>query len=266
MTAAVLTVPMDLEAKKICPKPGISKVVLKTTIEEVIHTEWIFYDLSNNRSDLIEFDDALEIEVTEEGTYEVSAYNRLGCEIGRNLIAVSNSTLLDLPQIPDRYIICSKKNKVPPLDPGEYEAYEWYFEGTLVSEDRLFKPSEIGTYILEVTTVDGCVFEKSFTTVDRCDFQIVYPNAMVLGDSDRDFSVIVSEGVNEVEVHIINRQGLLIHFESLKEVQFKVPILNWDGRYRGQYVANGSYAVVLILRNTAYGVEEKRISSIVIIN
>jgi hypothetical protein len=152
------------------------------------------------------------------------------------------------------------------LDPGEYEAYEWYFEGTLVSEDRLFKPSEIGTYILEVTTVDGCVFEKSFTTVDRCDFQIVYPNAMVLGDSDRDFSVIVSEGVNEVEVHIINRQGLLIHFESLKEVQFKVPILNWDGRYRGQYVANGSYAVVLILRNTAYGVEEKRISSIVIIN
>jgi hypothetical protein len=266
MTAAVLTVPMDLEAKKICPKPGISKVVLKTTIEEVIHTEWIFYDLSNNRSDLIEFDDALEIEVTEEGTYEVSAYNRLGCEIGRNLIAVSNSTLLDLPQIPDRYIICSKKNKVPPLDPGEYEAYEWYFEGTLVSQDRLFKPSEIGTYILEVTTVDGCIFEKSFTTVDRCDFQIVYPNAMVLGDSDRDFSVIVSEGVNEVEVHIINRQGLLIHFESLKEVQFKVPILNWDGRYRGQYVANGSYAVVLILRNTAYGVEEKLISSIVVIN
>jgi hypothetical protein len=265
INAAVLTVPMDLEANKICPEPGVSKVVLKTNTEEVSRVEWIFYDLSNNRSDLTQFDDALEIEVSEEGTYEVVAYNRLGCEIGRNLIAVTNSTLLDLPELPDRYIICSKKNTVPPLDPGEYQAYEWYYEETLVSQQRLFKPSEVGTYTLQATTIDGCVFEKSFTTIDGCDFEVVYPNAMVLGDSERDFRVLVSEGVDEVDVYIINRQGALIHFESLKEIQFEMPILNWDGRYQGQYVPNGTYAVVLILRNTTYGVEEKLISSLFVV-
>ena len=125
---------------------------------------------------------------------------------------------------------------MPPLDPGEYEAYKWYLGETIVSQERLFKPSEVGTYTLEATTIDGCVFEKSFTTTDGCDFEVVYPNAMVLGDSERDFRVLVSEGVNEVEVYIFNRQGALIHFESLIELQFETPILNWDGRHQGQYV------------------------------
>lgn len=239
---------------------------MKTTTEEVSRVEWIFYDLSNNRSDLTVFDNALEIEATEEGTYEVVAYNRLGCEIGRNLIAVSNSTLLDLPELPDRYIICSKKNTVPPLDPGEYEAYKWSLGETIVSQERLFKPSEVGTYTLDAATIDGCVFEKSFTTTDGCDFEVVYPNAMVLGGSERDFRVLVSEGVNEVEVYIFNRQGALIHFKSLIELQFETPILNWDGRHQGQYAPNCSYAVVLILRNTIYGVTENRISSLLVIN
>lgn len=264
--AAVLTVPMDLEASKICPEPGVSKVVLKTNTAEVTRVEWIFYDLSNNRSDLTAFDGALEIEVSEEGTYEVVAYNNLGCEIGRNLIAVSNSTLLDLPELPDRYIVCSKKNSAPPLDPGEFEAYEWYFEETMVSQERLFKPSEVGTYRLQVTTIDGCVFEKSFATIDGCNFKVVYPNAMVLGDSDRDFRVLVSEGVTEVEVYIINRQGALIHFDTVKEIPIETPILNWDGKHQGEYVPNGSYAVVIILRNSNYGFEEKLTSTLLVID
>jgi hypothetical protein len=152
------------------------------------------------------------------------------------------------------------------LDPGEFEAYEWYFEETMVSQERLFKPSEVGTYRLQVTTIDGCVFEKSFATIDGCNFKVVYPNAMVLGDSDRDFRVLVSEGVTEVEVYIINRQGALIHFDTVKEIPIETPILNWDGKYQGQYVPNGSYAVVLILRNSNYGFEEKLTSTLLVID
>jgi hypothetical protein len=264
--AAILTVPMDLEANKICPDPGVSKVVLKTNTNEVTNVEWIYYDLSNNRSDLIEFEDQLEIEVSAEGTYEAVAFNRLGCEIGRNLIAVSNSTLLALPELPSQFLVCSKPNTLPPLDPGDFQLYEWYFDGTLVSQQRLFKPTEVGLYTLVVTTIDGCIFEKSFTTIDGCDFKVVYPNAMVLSDSERDFRVLVSEGVSEAEVFIYNRQGALIFFDRMTEIPVATPILRWDGTYQGQHVPNGTYAVVLILRNTTYGFEEKLTNSLLVIN
>jgi len=267
-TAAILTVPMELAANKICPEPGLSTIVLTTNATEVTLTEWIFFDLNNNRSDLTEFDGLFEITVSEVGTYEVVAFNRLGCEVGRNLILVENSTLLTTPNLEDRYSVCSKENTLPPLDPGEFAAYEWYFEEDLVSDQRLFKPSEVGEYSLIVTTSDGCEFAVSFTTFDACDFKVIYPNAMILDDPARDFRVLVSEGVMEADLYIINRQGALIHFEQTSEISPAIPILIWNGKIAGtgRSIPSGTYAVVLILRNSIYGFEEKITSSVLVID
>ena len=267
-TAANITVPMELATNKICPEPGFSTIVLTTNATEVTMTEWIFFDLNENRRDLTEFDGLFEISVSEEGTYEAVTFNRLGCEVGRTLILVENSTILTTPNLEDRYSVCSKENTLPPLDPGEFAAYEWYFEEDLASDQRLFKPSEVGEYTLIATTIDGCAFIASFTTFDACDLKIVYPNAIILDDPARDFRVLVSEGVMEADLYIFNRQGALIHFEQTNEISPAIPILVWDGKFAGtrKSIPSGTYVVVLILRNFIYGFEERITSSLLVID
>ncbi|WP_268035399.1 hypothetical protein [Algoriphagus sp. PAP.12] len=262
----ITAVPMELEATKICPLPSFGVVTLTTDEEEVAKTEWIYYDSLNNRQELNDFDGLFEIEVTEPGTYEAVAFNELGCEIGRNLIAVEQSTLLTPPQLDDTYAICSKKNNMEGINPGEFESYEWYFEEELVSTSRTYKPTQVGNFSLIVTTIDGCVFEDSFSTYDACDFQVVYPNAMVLGDPNKDFRVLVSEGVTEASLFILNRQGALIYQKDTQEIAFETPILQWDGMMlNGKKVPLGTYVVVLILKNPTYGFEEKLTGSLLVI-
>lgn len=262
----VTSVPMELEATKICPEPGTATVTLTTDETEVVHTEWVFYDINDLRKELTEFDDLLEITVNELGTYEAVAYNKLRCEIGRNFISVEKSTLLSLPNLNESYPICSKDNTLAPIDPGEYAEYAWYFGEQLVSTERLYKPDQLGTYQLLVTTEDGCVFGDSFYTYDVCDYQLVYPNAMILGNPEKDFRVLMSEGVTEAELFVLNRQGQLIHHASTKEIPLETPVLNWDGKTNGRYIPTGTYVVVIMLRNPLYGLEEKEIGSLLILD
>lgn len=262
----VTSVAIELEATKICPEPGTALVTLKTDEDEVLETEWIFYDLNDQRQELPEFNNLFEIEVDAPGTYEAVAYNKFHCEIGRNLIMVEESTLLTLPNLDESYPICSKGNNLPPIDAGEYETYEWYFEEQLVSTKRLYKPTQLGNYRLIVTTIDGCEFEDNFRTYDVCNYQIVYPNAMILGNPDKDFRVLMSEGVTEAELFILNRQGELIHHTSSTDIPLELPTLIWDGKTNGVYVPTGNYVVVIMVRNALYGLEEKEIGSLLVLD
>ncbi|SMP28593.1 hypothetical protein SAMN06265367_10622 [Algoriphagus winogradskyi] len=262
----ITSVAMTLEATKICPEPGTALVTLKTDEDEVLETEWIFYDLNDQRQELPEFNNLFEIEVDAPGTYEVVAYNKFQCEIGRNLILVEESTLLTLPNLDESYPVCTKDNNLPPIDAGEYETYAWYFEEQLVSSERLYKPTQLGNYRLMVTTIDGCEFEDNFRTYDVCNYQIVYPNAMILGNPDKDFRVLMSEGVTEAELFILNRQGELIHHSSTTDIPMEEPILNWDGKVNGVYVPTGNYVVTIMVRNALYGLEEKEIGSLLVLD
>ncbi|WP_339865888.1 hypothetical protein [uncultured Algoriphagus sp.] len=262
----ITSVPMELEATKICPEPGTSTVTLTSDEEEVFHTEWIFYDVNDQRSELSQFEDLLEIQVDQPGTYEAVAYNKFNCEIGRNFILVEESNLLTLPNLDESYPACTKGNTLAPIDPGQYASYEWYYGDQLVSTQRLFKPAQVGDYQLIVTTEDGCAFEDSFRTYDVCNYQIVYPNAMILGNPDKDFRVLMSEGVTEAELYIYNRLGELIHYTTTNEIPIEEPVLNWDGKSKGKFVPTGNYVVVIILKNSSYGLEEKEIGSLLVLN
>ncbi|WP_425636001.1 hypothetical protein ACPUEN_11430 [Algoriphagus yeomjeoni] len=266
VTPPITSVPMVLEATKICPQPGTAVVTLTTDEVEVLETEWIYYDLNDQRQELPEFNNLFEIEVNAPGTYEAVAYNKFHCEIGRNLILVEESTLLTLPNLDESYPACSKGNNIPPIDAGDYQSYEWYFEEQLVSTNRLFKPSKVGNYKLMVTTLDGCEFEDEFRTYDVCDYQIVYPNAVILGNPDKDFRVLMSEGVTEAELFIFNRQGELIHHSKTNDIPVEVAVLKWDGKAFGKYVQPGTYVAVIALRNPLYGLEEKETVSLLVID
>ncbi|MFC3415640.1 hypothetical protein [Algoriphagus hitonicola] len=266
VVAPIIPVSMELIASKICPDPEFGLITLEIEEDLVQTTEWIFYDSLDNRQELVEFDGLFEIEVNLPGTYEVVAYNELGCEIGRNLIEVERSTLLSPPQLEDRYAICSKENTLPGIDPGEFATYEWYFDDVLVSTSSIYKPTQVGNYQLLVTTEDGCSFSDTFTTFDACDFKVIFPNAMILGDPNRDFRVVVSEGVSDAQLFILNRQGALIHEAQTTEIAPNTPILNWDGTLQnGELIPLGTYAVVLVLRNPIYGFEEKITGLLIVI-
>ncbi|MEN2284189.1 hypothetical protein AAGF08_18745 [Algoriphagus sp. SE2] len=266
ITRPVLNVEVELEATKICPVPYEATVTLLTNEEEVNHTEWIFYDSDNNRLNLTQFDDLFEIQAEQEGTYEAVVFNKLGCEIGRNLIEVEESMFTTPPAIEDSYAFCSiKNNTIAPINPGEFAEYKWYFEDQLVSSNPTYKPEDVGDYQLIVTTEDGCEFSAEFSTYDACNFNVIYPNAMVLGDPAKDFRVILSEGVSEAELFILNRQGSLIHHDIATEIAIESPILLWDGNVEGGTIPSGTYVVVILLRNDEYGFEEKVTGSLLVI-
>ncbi|GAB3217545.1 hypothetical protein GCM10027454_01320 [Algoriphagus aestuariicola] len=265
VVAPVTSVPMELETEKLCPQPNTSTITLTTDENEVTDTEWIFYDLQGNRQELGSLDDLFEIEVDAPGTYEVVAYNELGCEIGRNLIPVEESQLVSLPVLEERYGVCTSGKTGPNLNPGDYAEYYWYLDDQLVSEDPIFTPKDAGSYTLKVVTEDGCEFTGSFETFDACSFDYVFPNAMTLGDPLRNFEVRVSEGITEVELHILNRQGALIHFGRAEEIVVGEPILEWDGTTNGTYIPSGTYVVVLIGRNPLFQFEQKITGSLLVL-
>lgn len=263
--APITSVPMDLEANKICPIPNTATITLKTNETEVSQTNWTFFDENDQRLELDEFDGFFEIEVNVPGAFEVVAYNQLGCEIGRNFILVEETELVTLPDLEEAYGVCSEGKKGPILDPGSFEEYFWYFEEKLVSTNPQFSPNEVGDFRLLVRTADGCEFSASFRTYDACSFSYVMPNAMVLGDSQRKFEVWVSEGITTVELFIINRQGSLIHHNLSNEISFEEPLFIWDGKVSGDYIPSGTYSVVLVGKNPLYQFEEKITGSLLVI-
>ncbi|NVK49200.1 MAG: hypothetical protein HWE09_05495 [Cyclobacteriaceae bacterium] len=263
----ILSVPVELSATKICPDPAIAFVTLKTQEEEVDRVEWIFYDENNNREDLTQFENLFKIEVNLAGNYEAVVYNKIGCEIGRNFIEVEKSTLLAEPNLAERYAICSKPNSIEGINPGSFALYEWYFEDKLISTAPIFKPDQVGQFTLIVTTEDNCVFTDTFETYDACNFQVIFPDAMVIGDPNRDFRVLVSEGITEAELYIYNRFGELIHQDITTEIPIEYPFFNWDGTaVNGKKVPVGTLAVLLVVRNSTYGIEEKITGSLLVIN
>lgn len=260
------SVPMELEADKICPSPSVNFVTLETIESAVADTEWIFFDENDGRKELENFDGLFEIEVTLPGTYEVVAYNVLGCEIGRNFILVEGNEFPNPPNLDKEYGVCSKGKKGPTLDPGAFEEYFWYFGEQLVATSPQFSPYEVGAYSLRVTTLDGCEFSTTFNTYDACSFDYAFPNAMVLDNPQRNFEVWVSQGITSVELFIINRQGSLIHYDQSVEIPLGEAFLQWDGKISGTNIPTGSYVVVLIGKNPLYKFEEKIIGSLLVLD
>ncbi len=263
--APITQVPMDLELSKSCDDREAVFISLTTNPEIDLRTEWIFYDESGARAELDSLNELFDIHVYKSGTYEAVAYTKLGCEVGRNLIQVEVSEPYPAPDLDLLYPVCSKNNSIPPIDPGEYDEYEWYFGDQLVSNQRLFKPYKIGKYQLRVTTAEGCILLENFSTHDVCDFKVVFPNAMILGNPQKNFRVIISEDITDAELFILNRQGELIHHVSTNNVPIEAPVFIWDGKFNGQYVPVGNYAFVVILRNPPYGIEERKTGSLLVL-
>lgn len=267
----VLSVPVELTYTEECELFIVDLQVTENQ-DQVTWIEWSLFLEDGSVEDLGAGDDLYEISDDREGIYEATLYRdkQSGdrCEVARVNITVEASTLTPRPDLEDSYPYCSKGNGIPPIYPGDYETYTWKFLSgdVVVSTDSTFHPTQAGLYELTVLTTEGCIYEEEFRVYDVCDIDYVFPNAMILSDPDRDFRVTVSEGVTDAELFILNPTGELIHHEVATEIPFLTPILTWDGTVDGKHIPQGTYAIVLTLKNPEYGLEEKVTGTLVVLD
>lgn len=254
---SVLEVPVDLSAGLICLGGILTTVSLETDFDEVQRIEWIYIDPDGNQIILDGFENESIIEIGNQGTYEAVVYNRIGCEIGRDLVLVLESQSEKRPEIKGSYSICTESGYGETVNPGEFDTYEWFYNGEFISDAPVLKLIKGGDYVLYVTNEDGCVFETSFSTFEDCTFQYVFPNAMDLNDPNKLFEVWVNDAVDLALIWIHNRQGELIYFCEGINVQSRLAFCLWDGTKNGKYIPTGNYTVTLKIESSRFGLVKK---------
>jgi hypothetical protein len=217
----------------------ISVVANLTLVQNI---EW--YRVQGGTRTRIPFNDIPIIEVNQEGVYEVLLRSAAGCDIGRASGVVTKSTII-APIIPQSITICAIEGVLQSINPGTYDNYSWELNGAEVSTDAVFTPSLPGIYELTVSDNIGCFYVGNFEVIEDCSLKISFPNGIVLNDPNRNFILYANEYIDDVEVYIYNRWGELIFYCQHENIEPKQPFCPWDGQVGGNFVPNGTYAVVI---------------------
>ncbi len=261
----VLEVEVKLEADPLCPDAETTLIRALADFENVDLIQWQFTDINGNTTDLPQFENQEEIEVNQEGTYEVSLFNDLGCLLGNDLVLVLRVMDSERPELEDSYQICPRYEIGPVLDPGSFAAYEWYFENTLVSTNPTYKPTNVGEYTVLVTSQEGCSYAESFETIEECELRVSFPNAIEPADPDKLFLVYTNYLIDEMDVSIFNQWGQLVFYCKESNLLSEEAACFWDGTFEGKKVPNGSYAVRINYKNFERNITEFQLGTILVI-
>ncbi|MFT7365028.1 MAG: hypothetical protein ACI9UV_003244, partial [Algoriphagus sp.] len=117
--------------------------------------------------------------------------------------------------------------------------------GDEVSTTAIFTPSLPGIYELTVSDNLGCFYVSTFEVIEDCALKISFPSGVVLNDPNRNFILYANEYIDDVEVYIYNRWGELIFYCQHDNLEPRQPFCPWDGQVGGNFVPNGTYAVVV---------------------
>jgi hypothetical protein len=264
-TAEILSVdvPVTLDVVPFCVDQTTTTITAVADLDQVAEIEW--YRVTNGtRTRLPQFDDLPIIEVAAEGTFEVLLRSEFGCELGRaNSIVVKS--VITPPVIPAELTICAVEGISESIDPGDYDNYRWLLNGTEVSRDAVFTPTEPGNYELIVSDELGCEYSAGFVVREDCRLLISYPNAVVLNDPNRGFILYANDYIDDIEVYIYNRWGELIFYCVHENVEPKQPFCPWDGVVNGKFVPNGTYPVVVKYTSRNQNITKSETKAITII-
>lgn len=254
---------VELDVVPFCGDQTSTTITVVADLSTVQNIEW--YEVTGNtRTRIPEFDDLPIVEVNVEGTYEALLRSAAGCDIGRANGLVVRSTIIP-PIIPLDFTICAIEGVTQTIDPGTYDNYSWVLNGSEVSTDPIFTPTLPGVYELTVSDNLGCFFTSSFEVFEDCALRVSFPSGVVLNDPNRNFILYANEYIDDVRVFVFNRWGELIFYcehENLEPAQSFCP---WDGQVNGEFVPNGTYAVVVELTSRDQNLTEKITKAITII-
>ncbi|RAI92004.1 T9SS type B sorting domain-containing protein [Algoriphagus yeomjeoni] len=264
-TAEVISqrVDVSLDIVPFCVDQTSTTITVDADMTNVADIEW-YSVLNGTRTRITAFDGLPIIEVSQEGTYEALLRSSVGCELGRANGVVSKSTIIP-PVVPVGLTICAIEGVTQTIDPGTYDNYSWKLNGVEVSQAPTFTPTEGGIYELTVSDNLGCAYVATIDVVEDCSLKIVFPNGVVLNDPNRNFILYANEYIDDVEVYIYNRWGELIFYCEHENIEPSQPFCPWDGQVRGEFVPNGTYAVVVKFTSTDQNITQKVTKAITVI-
>ncbi len=262
----VLDVATQILAETLCPDQPDAALQVDANLENVQAIQWWFTDLSMNSSQLTNATNQQEILAIEEGTYEVRLINPFGCIIGRAEQLVIRSTDQNRPVLEESYQICPRYEIAPTLNPGNFAAYEWYFEGDLVSTSPTFKPLQIGSYTIVAISAEGCAYQTEFVTEEECELRVIFPDAVQPGNPDKPFLIYTNYLIDELEIWIYNKWGNQVFHCANNNLISEESTCLWDGLYGGNKIPPGSYAYRIFYKNVEKNIEKTQLGSIQVID
>jgi len=261
----VLEVSVNLEAAPFCPESPSTLLTATGDFTGIGDTRWFFTDFDGVEVELVENEGQREIEVSEEGTYEVRVVNDINCILGTDMNLVLRISDSIRPELEDSYQVCPRYEIGPNLDPGDFAGYQWYLEDQLLSTSPVFKPTLPGNYTLLVESNEGCFYSETFVTEEECELRVSYPNAVEPANPDKLFLVYTNYLIDELEVSIYNQWGELIFYCNQTELLSEEATCFWDGTYQGKKIPNGSYAIRLNFKNFEQNIDEYQLGTILVI-
>jgi large repetitive protein len=264
-TAVILDekVNASLDIVPFCVDQTSTTITIDADLSKVTAIEW-FLSVGGTKTRIPAFDDSPIIQVTQEGIYEVLLRNAAGCELGRANGPVIKSTII-APVVPTEITICAIEGVTQSIAPGNYDNYSWLLNGQEVSQNAIFTPTLPGNYELIVSDNLGCEYSATFVVLEDCRLKISFPTGVVLNDPNRNFILYANEFIDEVEVFIFNRWGELIFYCEHQNVEPRQPFCPWDGIVNGEFVPNGTYAVVVKYTSNAQNLTQSETKAITII-
>ncbi|PSL02602.1 gliding motility-associated C-terminal domain-containing protein [Cecembia rubra] len=254
---------VELVAEPFCADDPFTIISIIADLSDVARVEW--YEIVNgervSQQNWLGLEDVV---VLENGIFEVLLINGDGCVVGSDQIEIIQSTIIP-PVLESRYEICAPEGVTFEINPGEYPNYSWQLGDEEVSNSPTFTPVIPGQYVLIVSDDQGCEFVVRFDVVENCEIGVRIPNAIILGDEERNFRIFPTEFVDELEVFIYNRWGELIFYCENSNINGETELCTWDGIVNGRFVPIGSYPVVVNYGSTRQNVKRTLKSAIVVI-
>ncbi len=257
------SVDVNLDVTPFCGDQTTTLMTVEADLTTVANIEWYSVQ-GGTRTRIPQWDDLAVVETDQEGTYEVLLRSAAGCDLGRANGTVVRSTIVP-PVVPSGFTICAIEGVTLTIDPGIYDNYSWVLNGEEVSTDPIFTPSEPGIYELTVSDNLGCEFIETFEVFEDCALRIVFPDALVLNDPNRNFILYANEYIDDVNVYIYNRWGELIFYCEHENIEPRQEFCPWDGTVNGEFVPNGTYAVVVEFTSRDQNLTQTRTSAITVI-
>ncbi|WP_439490014.1 DUF7507 domain-containing protein [Algoriphagus sp.] len=260
-----LPLPLDLEVLPFCSEDTSTTVFLRS---ETGGNELKWFKLgSQGYLHLTEYDNNPILNDQEAGEYRVTLSDPDGCIVGIGEILLAPSTTSP-PELSDLYTVCVSKNNIPVIEPGSrFKDYSWILDGVEVSTASTFSPLEEGDYSLVAKDIQGCAFFADFQVELKCEPQVRYPTAIRTGDPERAFEIYPDNLTDELELSVFNRWGQLIF--NCQDTNLENGVKSscvWDGNFNNTPVQNGSYLVLLQIKNHKQDMTIVQRSSVLVID
>lgn len=187
------------------------------------------------------------------GTYEITAMDANGCEV-KEILWINVPLPVNVELGDDRILQAGDMTTINAIVNIPFDSLASVQWNGLADPDcpqclaQPVAPVVTTTYLIQLTTLDGCTDEDAMTLFVEKDHDIFIPSIFTPnGDGANDVLFIYSgQGVREISTFVIfDRWGNLV-FEK-NSVQPNDPYYGWDGTIQGSKANPGVFAYLLIV-------------------